>query len=40
MPGVIILASSEGVESTSEAVYGRIEAPIVIVGKDDVKVAI
>ncbi len=40
MSGVIILAGSEGVETTRETVYGRIEAQIVIIGEDDVKVAV
>ncbi len=40
MSGVIILASSEGIETPSETVDGGIEAKIVIIGEDDVKVPV
>lgn len=40
MSGVVILASSKGIETPGETIDGRIEAKIVIIGKDDVKVPV
>lgn len=40
MSGVVILASSKCIETPGETVDGRIEAKVVIIGEDDVKVPV
>lgn len=38
MFGVVITARGEGIKTTGKTVNGRVEAEVVIVGKDDVEV--
>lgn len=40
VPAIVIVTCGKGVEATSETVDGGIKAKIIIVGEDDVKVAI
>lgn len=38
--GVVVLAGGKGVEAAGKAVDGRIEVDVIVIGEDDVKVAV
>lgn len=37
---IVVVARREGIEASGQAIYGRVEANVVIVWENDVKVAI
>lgn len=40
MFGIVVLARDEGVQAASQPVDGRVERGIIVVGEDDVEVAV
>ena len=40
MLGIVVFAGCESIQATSEAIYGRVEVEVVIVGEDDLEAAV